>query len=770
MLCSFEVAMLLCSLILLKRGAIRKASLVYLSATWVVATVLTALNGGIRSPGLVFYIALPISAAWLLGFGATLWVTGLCLVTSLAMALLEIAGRPLPRFFPGTPASIWFTILFPTIISTVPVAHVLRILNEALERSQRDEEALRREHGLLTRIMETSPAAIVTLDKAGEPQFANANAEKTFGVSDDAHFRQAYNRQSRAVFDSSGRRLPYHETATAQVIATGRQVYGAQYWIERSDGKRILISTNAAPLLNSAGELEGVVAAVEDITERRRAEEELQKHKEHLQELVEQRTSELIVARDEAQAANRAKSAFLAKMSHELRTPLSAILGFSSLLGTERNLTDRQRGDLDIINRSGAYLLELINDLLDVFKIEAGRTVVENAPVDLLNLVREVMVLMGVRAREKGLNLSFKTSSDVPKYIRSDSAKLRQVLVNLVGNAIKYTEKGSVGIKVNAEKRAGDGGVLLMIDVEDTGIGIAAEDQVRIFDPFVQGGNSKTSSGTGLGLSITRQFLHLMGGAITSESMPSVGSVFRLRLPVLLSEESEVVNRSRGSERVTKVAPGEPEYRILVVEDESAHAFLLQRLLTAAGFRVLLASNGAEGIEAFREWKPHFVWMDRQMPVMDGLEAVRRIRAMGGGSHAKIAAVSASVLPEEREEVLAAGFDDFVTKPFTAEAIFSCMGRHLGAKYLFEESPGSPANCTGPLNPEALAAIPEELRDQLESALVRLDVQRISRVIDRISETVPALGGLLAEHASRYAFTSMLRALQGGRGKPALQE
>ncbi len=625
LLAGFEAAMLLCSWVLLHRGAIRAASLVYLCATWVVGTVLIAFNGGIRSPGLVFYIALPISAAWLLGFRATLWVTALCLVSSLGMAVLEMLGKSPPIFFPGTPAGIWFTVLFPTIISTVPAAHILRILNVALQ--------------------------------------------------------------------------------------------------------------------------------------------ELRKHKEHLQELIEQRTGELILARDAAQAANRAKSAFLAKMSHELRTPLSAVLGFSSLLGTERNLTDRQRGDLDIINRSGAHLLELINNLLDVFKIEAGRTVVENAPLDLLNLVREVMGLMSIRAAEKGLNLSCETSSDLPTYIRSDSAKLRQILINLVGNAIKYTEKGSVGVKVNAVKEA-ERGVLLKIHVEDTGIGIAAQDQERIFDPFVQGGNSKTPSGTGLGLSITRQFLQLMGGTIILESVPSVGSVFRVCLPLQLSEESEIIQRSRSSEQVTRIAPGEPEYRILIVEDESANAFLLQRLLLEAGFRVLVAGNGAEGVEAFREWKPHFVWMDRRMPVMDGMEAVRRIRAMGE-SGAKIAAISASVIPEERAELLAAGFDDFVSKPFTAEAIFSCMTRHLGVQYLFKDAPASSPTGTQILEPEALATIPEDLRGQLEDAVICLDVKRISRLIDRVSEIAPALGGLLAEDASRYAFTSMLRGLQRSSSTPA---
>lgn len=758
-LCTFEAAVAFCSWVLLRRGRIRPAGLVYLAGTCITATVVVALSGGIRSPALVLYVALPISAAWLLGYRATIWGAAACLVISLWMALMDMAGKPLPRFFPGNPAPTWFVVLLASAIGTVPVANLLRILREALETSQRDKQALRREHDLMTRIMETSPVGIIAFNRIGEVQFANVNAQRTLGLTDDADLRQAFNSEGLAVFDTSGRRLRNEQRAAAQVIATGKPVYGARYWIERNNGERILISVNAAPLLGLAGELEGVVAAMEDITERTRAAEELRQHKEHLQELVEQRTSELVAARDDAQAANRAKSAFLAKMSHELRTPLSAILGFSSLLSKERTLSDRQRGDLDVINRSGGHLLELINELLDVFKIEAGRTVVETCPLDLTNLVGEVMGLMRVRAEEKGLKLVLESLPDAAKYIRSDSAKLRQILINLVGNAIKYTEKGSVRVRVQAQKVTGDESVLLMIDVADTGIGIAAEDQVRIFDPFVQGSNFNSPSGTGLGLSISAQFLQLMGGNITVESTPGIGSVFHVCLPVALCERSELDFRSIRRERVLRIAPGQRECRVLVVEDDDANARFLQRVLEDAGFRVLLASNGAEGVQAFRDWRPHFIWIDRQMPIMNGLEAVREIRAIGG-SDVKIAAVSASLLPLGRDELMGAGLDDFVCKPLTAEVVCTCMARHLNVHFLVDESPSSPASDMKPLEPEALAAMPEDLRNELENALICLDVQRINSVIDRIADVSPGVGPPLSAYASRFAFTSMLRALQ----------
>ena len=464
--------------------------------------------------------------------------------------------------------------------------------------------------------------------------------------------------------------------------------------------------------------------------------------------------------KEKAEAANLAKSKFLASMSHELRTPLNAILGFSHLMRNDAGLSEEQRNTLDIINRSGEHLLNLINDVLDMAKVEAGRLSVENNLLDLGKMVRDVTDLLRVRAEEKGLQLLLDQSSDFPRFIRADGAKLRQVLINLVGNAIKYTEQGGVTLRLNARSADVPERLLLIVGVEDTGAGITPEDQARIFVPFVQVGKLNTQKGTGLGLAIARTYVELMGGRLSVESAPGKGSIFRVEAPVERAEESEVsaVEIKRG--RVVGLAPGQPEYRILIVEDQMENWLLLRRLMEGVGFPVRVAENGAAGVGMFQEWRPHFIWMDIRMPVMDGLEATRRIRALDGGREVKITALTASVFKEERDNVTAAGMDDFIRKPYVPEEIFDCLARQLDVRFVYEEATMAAAAApTVALHPKALSTLPQELRRELTDALVSLDAARITNIIHRVSEIDPALGDTLAQHANQLNYTAILQAL-----------
>jgi predicted ATPase/signal transduction histidine kinase/CheY-like chemotaxis protein/PAS domain-containing protein/tRNA A-37 threonylcarbamoyl transferase component Bud32 len=495
---------------------------------------------------------------------------------------------------------------------------------------------------------------------------------------------------------------------------------------------------------------------------------------------------ELEAAKRSAEVANRAKSEFLANMSHELRTPLNAILGFTQLMTRDRSLTPHQRENLQIINRSGTHLLSLINDVLELSKIEAGRIALSENAFDLHRLLNDLEEMFRLKAESKGLQLQFERSALLPQYIKTDEGKLRQVFINLLSNAIKFTPAGRVTLRSHRHRSGGEMAAAetatesrwsdrpstaapyrLLFEVEDTGPGIQTQDVQQLFVAFGQTETGrKSQEGTGLGLSISRAFVQLMGGEIVALSAPNRGALFRFTIVAQMAAAAEV--DPPPTRRAIALQPHQPVYRILVVEDQDTNRQLLVNLLAPMGFEVQAVENGQEAIERWETWRPHLIWMDMRMPVMDGYEATRRIKASPHGKEAIVIALTASAFEEERAVVLASGCDDFVRKPFPEHLIFDKIAEHLGVNYVYEDlSPVAVAQpARAALTPRDLAVMPAEWIAQLRQAAIQVDAELIQQLLQQLPPTEVALAERLSELTQTFAFDELIELTQGSEREP----
>jgi PAS domain S-box-containing protein len=637
---------------------------------------------------------------------------------------------------------------------------------------KRSEKALRRSETKFRNIFENSQVGIFRL-RAEDGLFLDGNQRLITMMGFDHGSEVIGQKYSAEFYVDREQRQQFLE----QLQQEG-EIQNKEALFQKRDGSHLwgLIS---ARLDISEGCIEGVIA---DISDRKQAEAALQQ------------------AVEAAENANRAKSIFLANMSHELRTPLNVILGFTQLLLRGGALNPQQQEQLNTINRSGEHLLTLINDVLEMSKIEAGRITLNENDFDLLGLIDWLYQMFQFKAQSKGLKLLLERQSSLPEYVRTDESKLRQVLVNLLGNAVKFTEKGQVVLRVWGEEnwslvighsslaeedRTKDKGqrtkdnskspYTLHFEVEDTGPGIASEELEHLFEAFVQTETGrKSQEGTGLGLAISQKFAHLMGGEISITSVVGEGATFRLSIQTQVVEAAGHLHGT-SKKQVIGLAPGEPTYRILIVEDRLENRQILVELLAPIGFEVQEAANGEEAIAQWQAWAPHFIWMDIRMPVLDGYEATKRIKAACEATEQEppiIIALTGSVFEEDRRVALSMGCNDFVRKPFKAEVIFEKMAEYLGLQYVYAEPEavttlagsvkhGLPMGIdaeTTPftLNADSFSVMPGEWIQQLNQAAMKVNAKLVSQLIHQIPEEQAPLANALTQLVDDFCFEEIV--------------
>ncbi|RKZ52428.1 MAG: hypothetical protein DRR08_28300 [Candidatus Parabeggiatoa sp. nov. 2] len=650
----------------------------------------------------------------------------------------------------------------------------LRLQNEIAKRKQA-EEALRESNEILEKIFATTHFLFVYLDKDFNFIRVNRAYAKAEGENCDQAFFQGKNHFELYPHEEN-------EAIFRRVVETGKPLtsYAKPFEYQEHPERGVTYwDWTLQPIKEADGKVEGLIFILLDVTDRVGAEQEVHKLNEELEQKVILRTKELTRSNEQllkeiaerqrtevalqqakkaADNANQAKSVFLANMSHELRTPLNGILGYAQILQRNQELTTAQKEGLNVIQQSGNHLLTLINDILDLSKIEARKLELYSADIHLPNFLQGIAGIIRMRAQQKDVRFVYEADTHLPVGIKADEKRLRQVLLNLLGNAVKFTDAGKVTLRVSVQnfekgsevlsfEKAGLEGI--RFSVTDTGVGITPEQRDKIFQPFEQVGETeRRAEGTGLGLAISRQLVELMGGEIQVESELGKGSCFwfEIKLPVL-----ERLTEAEPAEQKTVIGYKGERRKVLVVDDKQENRLVLLHLLEPLGFEVTLAENGRECVAKTREIQPDLIMMDLVMPVMTGFEAVQVIRQIPELKKVPIIAVSASVFDMDKVKSQIAGFDAFLPKPVEAEKLFELMTKLMELAYVYETRNEASRPAANEARPTPMVPPPQE---ELE---VLYELAMLGKML-RIEEWATRLETLEAQY---IPFARKVRALAG---------